>query len=181
MGRRNLGWIKEHTESKKELSMFPRDSIYSLATIFNLPWEHSSFLERRKYINTNMVNHKRTLVKKYIKEFSSKKYVVFCPCCGRRMHKHGYYERDIILGICVMRIPVRRYYCPNCRRTTSLLPSFAVRYTARSAESIASIVEEKEKGISIQKIANKLCVARTTIKRYLTGWPKCYLLGTLES
>lgn len=52
-----------------------------------------------------------------------------CLHCGRRkLHRHGSYPRDVIeLGrLYAVRVP--RFLCPACRRTVSLLPSFAQPY-----------------------------------------------------
>ncbi len=50
-----------------------------------------------------------------------------CPCCRKgKPHKHGTYTRFCIDGFKLVAIRVRRYYCPACRITVSLLPSFCV-------------------------------------------------------
>lgn len=57
---------------------------------------------------------------------------VCCPNCGstRRLEALGYYERSISAteSARVLRFLVRRFRCPQCRRTTSLLPDFAQPY-----------------------------------------------------
>lgn len=53
-----------------------------------------------------------------------------CPhCrCHRRLRRHGFYWRDAVcLSGCYV-IPVQRYLCPVCHRTTSALPSFLLPY-----------------------------------------------------
>ncbi len=54
-----------------------------------------------------------------------------CPCCGTRntLAALGYYSRNITSAERgVLRIFVRRFRCRLCRRTTSILPSFAQPY-----------------------------------------------------
>lgn len=56
-----------------------------------------------------------------------------CPNCtkSQRLEAHGYYRRWVSardeVGSLV-RIRVRRFFCQSCRRTVSLLPSFALSY-----------------------------------------------------
>jgi len=48
-----------------------------------------------------------------------------CPHCRRDyLKKHGYYSRYLITVDFEGEIMIRRYCCPECRRTVSLLPSF---------------------------------------------------------
>ena len=50
-----------------------------------------------------------------------------CPRCKKgKPHKHGLYRRFCVDGFRTLRVPVRRYYCPACGVTVSLLPSFCV-------------------------------------------------------
>lgn len=54
-----------------------------------------------------------------------------CPNCGRpaRLHSHGTYQRyTTSSGPGTPKISIRRFCCPACRRTVSLLPSFAQPY-----------------------------------------------------
>jgi len=49
-----------------------------------------------------------------------------CPHCrSDYLRAHGYYSRYLILEDFSGEILVRRYICKECRRTVSLLPSFA--------------------------------------------------------
>jgi hypothetical protein len=48
-----------------------------------------------------------------------------CPACRKdRLKKHGYYERYLITVSFEGEIVIRRYCCPDCGKTVSLLPSF---------------------------------------------------------
>jgi ribosomal protein S27AE len=48
-----------------------------------------------------------------------------CPKCqGDFMRKHGFYERTIVEVGFEGLIVIRRYICPECGKTVSLLPSF---------------------------------------------------------
>lgn len=54
-----------------------------------------------------------------------------CPHCGRSRYLRalGYYQRDVSRLECgILRISVRRFRCMACRKTVSLLPSFAQPY-----------------------------------------------------
>ena len=48
-----------------------------------------------------------------------------CLMCRKDyLKKHGFYDRDLITAGFEGRIKIRRYRCPGCRKTVSLLPSF---------------------------------------------------------
>ena len=48
-----------------------------------------------------------------------------CPQCkGGYLKKHGFYKRYLITIGFEGEIIIRRYYCPECHKTVSLLPSF---------------------------------------------------------
>jgi transposase-like protein len=48
-----------------------------------------------------------------------------CPQCGRLLWKHGKYERNAVTGqLTVILIWIFRLYCPECKKTFSLIPSF---------------------------------------------------------
>ncbi len=53
-----------------------------------------------------------------------------CPMCRahNRLQRHGFYERNAIENGTVMRIPICRLKCPDCRKTLSLLPVFLLPY-----------------------------------------------------
>ena len=65
-----------------------------------------------------------------------------CPFPGchtpTAMAKHGYYSRYLVVeGFCG-RIRVRRYICPKCGRTVSMLPSFCL---SRHTYGVAPVVK----------------------------------------
>ena len=53
-----------------------------------------------------------------------------CPICKahKKLEGHGFYTRNIVLLKNSHRISIRRYYCPSCGKTVSLLPSFLLPY-----------------------------------------------------
>jgi hypothetical protein len=54
-----------------------------------------------------------------------------CPCCGIRdtLASHGYYARNVTsTSRGVLRVFIRRFRCDSCRKTVSILPSFAQPY-----------------------------------------------------
>lgn len=48
------------------------------------------------------------------------------PCCHYegRLRRHGFYTRNALTIRASYVIVIQRYYCPACRKTVSLLPSF---------------------------------------------------------
>lgn len=48
-----------------------------------------------------------------------------CPLCGHLLWKHGKYERNAVTSqLTVILIWIFRLYCPECKKTFSLIPSF---------------------------------------------------------
>jgi hypothetical protein len=53
-----------------------------------------------------------------------------CPQCQREhpLQAHGFYSRTLVAEAFDGVIRIRRYLCPSCKRTVSLLPAFALPY-----------------------------------------------------
>lgn len=53
-----------------------------------------------------------------------------CPCCGQAgsLVGHGFYVRKALDQTQVFHVRVKRWRCKACRRTTSVLPSFLLRF-----------------------------------------------------
>lgn len=53
-----------------------------------------------------------------------------CKHCGYRgrLHRHGYYSRNVITVFGTFRIQILRVKCPCCKKTHSLLPHFLIPY-----------------------------------------------------
>lgn len=76
----------------------------------------------------------KAIIKEYI--YKGKDYCFpeppFCRChnpkCNRlvQFKKHGFYERSFVCSFFDGKIVVRRYICPLCGHTISLLPSFCL-------------------------------------------------------
>lgn len=47
---------------------------------------------------------------------------------GKRLRRHGFYRRWVITPEGKYHVPIQRYYCSRCRRTVSMLPTFAAPY-----------------------------------------------------
>lgn len=53
-----------------------------------------------------------------------------CKNCGYegRLHRHGFYSRNVITRFTIHRVYILRVKCPSCNRTYSVLPSFLIPY-----------------------------------------------------
>lgn len=112
--------------------------------------------------------------KSYIRSFGNQ-----CPslqfhcqnCKEQRMHKHGHYQRTVTTKHQTFTIPVYRWFCPQCRRTLSLLPDFLIpwaRFTTMVRE--ASVVRRLQ-GFSFNRITQtvatfQISISVSTIKRW---------------
>lgn len=76
-------------------------------------------------------------IKHYI-TFSPKKVECGCPDCGRSPWNHGSYPRTVHHKSQSYVIKILRKFCPDCRKTFSLIPSF-VRPWARFANHIREL------------------------------------------
>ncbi|WP_437177758.1 DUF6431 domain-containing protein [Heyndrickxia coagulans] len=63
-------------------------------------------------------------IKRYIKFVETFNDEVFCPCCGRKLRKHGKYNKTIHFKHRSFRIPIMRRRFPDCRKAFSLMPCF---------------------------------------------------------
>jgi transposase len=50
-----------------------------------------------------------------------------CSCGCRFRHRHGSYRRGLLIGGEILEVTIPRLYCPACRTTTAVLPSFVSR------------------------------------------------------
>lgn len=114
-------------------------------------------------------------IKEYLKKYGDKSpdMEIYCPCCGRRLRRHGRYFRWVVLGVELYRIPVYRRFCPHCRRTFSLCPCFLRPYSQFSLHAHEAAVRLLVQGRSPDGIAERLCpgprtggVSGRTIQRW---------------
>lgn len=63
-----------------------------------------------------------------------------CSNCGYmgRLHRHGFYCRNVITKFSIHQIYILRIKCPSCNKTYSLIPSFLIPYYQYSFEFIFS-------------------------------------------
>lgn len=73
-----------------------------------------------------------------------------------KLEKHGYYKRFFISKKFFGVLYIRRYICPICGRTVSMLPYFCIPYFQYSALDILNILYELyHSGISLEKLVKK--------------------------
>jgi hypothetical protein len=99
-----------------------------------------------------------------------------CPFgdCGVKleMKKHGFYIRMLITVTLTYWIRIRRYKCPKCGRTLSMLPSFCVAGVSYSVDFIIALLQYAINKNSIRKAvmewrAIAVNVSRRLIAKYL--------------
>jgi hypothetical protein len=64
-----------------------------------------------------------------------------CHACVKQK-KHGYYERNIISAEYTGTIYIRRYICPICGKTLSMLPMYCLPYYQYSLQAIFLVLCE---------------------------------------
>lgn len=118
-------------------------------------------------------------IKEYLAEYGDRSpdMEVRCPCCGRRLRKHGRYFRSVVLGKVFYRIPVYRRLCPHCRKTFSLCPCFLRPYSQFALPVHEAAARLLAQGRSPDRVAEHLCqgpktggVSERTILRWQRRW-----------
>lgn len=113
---------------------------------------------------------------KAAQEFASKNSEVFpsapdrCPFtdCSMsvKLKKHGYYSRYFISKAYSGIIYIRRYICPVCGRTVSMLPMFCLQGFEYSGIDIINILHEFYQGdISLNKLIERIKADLPSIER----------------
>lgn len=111
-----------------------------------------------------------------IKEFSKKNSSAFpdaperCPFKDCKMpvklQKHGYYSRFFISKSFFGKIYIRRYICPVCGRTVSMLPMFCIPRFQYSSDDIINILRDfYHSGISLNKFIEQLKIDFPALER----------------
>lgn len=61
-----------------------------------------------------------------------------CPCCSYhgKLHRHGFYQRNVVTANATYTIYIARKICPVCRKTFSQIPDFLIPYFQYSYEVI---------------------------------------------
>jgi hypothetical protein len=109
-------------------------------------------------------------------DFSKKNNDIFPPPPDRcpfhdctmpiKLKKHGYYERFFISKSFSGILYIRRYICPICGKTVSMLPMFCLQGFQYSGIDILNMLYEfYQEGISLNKFIKKIKSSWATIER----------------
>ncbi len=65
-----------------------------------------------------------------------------CSCCSYngKLHRHGFYQRNVITDSATYKIYIARKICPICHKTYSQIPDFLIPYFQYSYEMIFTIL-----------------------------------------
>jgi hypothetical protein len=86
-----------------------------------------------------------------------------------RMKKNGYYSRYLITITFIGRIRIRRYKCPKCRRTLSMLPSFCLAGISYSVDFIVALLQYTINKGSIKKTVKEWRAIAADVSRRLVN------------
>ena len=96
-----------------------------------------------------------------------------CPFkkCGvnLEMKKHGFYSRFLTTFKFSGRIRIRRYICPKCGKTVSMLPSFCIPRVSYGATLVVMLLRFALTAGSIRKAAKTFRTHVASITRRLIG------------
>ncbi len=94
-----------------------------------------------------------------------------CPHCGMGdLWRHGYYfrkaDREGVDGFYLDPVPIPRYYCGDCTRTCSRLPSIIAPHRWYLWPVQQTVLALLLSGFSVRKVACKCRPGRRTISRW---------------
>ncbi|WP_345774247.1 DUF6431 domain-containing protein [Cytobacillus sp. S13-E01] len=98
--------------------------------------------------------------KRFVKTFNEE---VFCPCCGRKTRKHGKYKKTIHFKHQSFRIPIMRRRCPDCNKTFSLMPCFAIPWGRFAIHIYEFLGRWLISGIPISQLAELLTTSSVSV------------------
>lgn len=116
-------------------------------------------------------------INRYKKEICLFNEEIPCPCCHRKLRKHGQYERDVIFRNKSYTIPILRRRCTRCNKTFALIPCFIIPW-GRFANPVRELLcRWLFKGISFTHLLNRLCTNGIPIlsSRTLYRWKAKFL------
>jgi len=88
------------------------------------------------------------------------------------MKKHGYYERYFLTTTFTGSIRIRRYRCPKCGRTLSMLPSFCLAGYIYGVELVITLIKQVYELGSVRRVATEWQtkvegISRRIISKYI--------------
>jgi transposase-like protein len=96
-----------------------------------------------------------------------------CPHCHavQLFISHGFYRRKALSPTQVFLVRLKRWYCKNCHRTLSLLPSFLLRFRHYLLDVIQWVVVTRfEDGASWNQVSQRCAVAGAPSPRTQRRW-----------
>ena len=87
-----------------------------------------------------------------------------------QLKKHGFYKRNILLKVFIGVIRVRRYKCPVCGRTLSMLPAFCIPFFVYGTDVVVWAIVYTMSGSL--RAAVKACSAMLSLvtRRHIAYW-----------
>lgn len=123
------------------------------------------------------------IVQQYLSLYESGNRVIERPaCCSRcsqskkKLHRHGLYKRNFITLAMHYLIPIFRFLCPDCAKTTNVIQDFVEKYHQVALDVKEQVMTNHEKGDSyetIEKTTDKIPsgpYSNTTIRRWIIRW-----------
>jgi len=114
-------------------------------------------------------------VKAYLRRYGDRSpdFHIACPACGNpAMHKHGRYWRSAVTSRRVLRVPVYRWRCKDCRAAVTVLPDFLAPYKQFVSVVREGVMRRYACGWTISEIASRACTdaASGLSERTVTRW-----------
>lgn len=90
-----------------------------------------------------------------------------CPDCGAVMAPWGKYCRFVYLDDSRIYIPVYRWRCPKCGKTSGVLPDFLAPYLRHPTQTRESCLQSHLEGSTIEKAAEQAGVEVRSASRWI--------------
>jgi hypothetical protein len=101
---------------------------------------------------------------------------VTCPFCkSQELHKHGRYLRRLFSVRGEFTIPIYRFKCSNCKRSSSLWPPFVAKGSQIALDVHEHVLESRACGISLSEAALTSAIpggpfSERTLGRWVRFW-----------
>lgn len=98
-------------------------------------------------------------VKAYLRQYGDSRptLCISCPTCGAEaMQKHGKYCRTAVTNRRVYTVPVYRWRCTGCGKTTSVMPDFLAPYAQFVSVVREGVLRRHLRGLTVREIAARM-------------------------
>lgn len=107
-----------------------------------------SFLDASLYLLKDTISAQTSCQKDYDKHFAEfMASSPICPFCSNKLHRHDSFSRSFYCAFEKIKLNCRRVYCPHCKKTHRVLPSYIIpghQILLDDATSLSKLVAQQK-------------------------------------